>query len=88
VACSRPSQRLGAGLVSAGPPVLVWATVDAGRGLALITGRDVHTLVLQACPAARWSRSAKGWVITLAELADLCLSCQLAGVPYRERQAA
>lgn len=64
---------------------VIWATVDKSAGVALITGRNHDEYVRQIAPQSRWSRSGKGWVITLAQLRDLACLCTEERVIYRER---
>lgn len=66
---------------------IVWATVDEAAGLALITGKGHDDLVHQIAPNAPWSRSGRGWVLSLPELGDLCCLCQEEHVIFRERAA-
>ena len=66
---------------------IVWATVDEAAGIAVITGRNHDELVFQIAPRAPWSRSGRGWILSLPELGDLCCLCQEEHVLYRERVA-
>jgi hypothetical protein len=68
------------------PDAIVWATIDQQRGVALITGIDCDRYVLEIAPKAPWSRSGHGWVLTLAQVADLACLCDVERVPFRERK--
>lgn len=63
----------------------LWLYEDAGRGLALLRGRGVAD-VLDAAHVrdhACWSVAAKGYVLPLPAVADVCAVADVLGVPYR-----
>lgn len=64
---------------------IVWATVDQTAGVALITGKGHDELVHQIAPRAPWSRTGKGWIVSLPELGDLACLCEEEHAIYRER---
>ena len=66
---------------------IVWITVNNDAGIALITGRNHDGIVYEIAPKATWSKSGKGWVITLAEAVDLHSLAWSRGIVCWERQA-
>ena len=61
-----------------------WVYDDPARGLVLLRG-DVRDLLDQAgvLHRARWSVSAKGWVLSAADGADLLAVAEIDHRPYR-----
>lgn len=72
------------------PQSFVWATVDNGAGLVLLTGRGLLGALEEAGlgARARWSAGRRGYVIALTDFADFAAHLDLAHVPYRIRQGA
>lgn len=69
-----------------GTTTVVWATIDRTHGIALITGKGHDALVTEVAPQSKWSKSGRGWIISLQELSDLCSLCVVTGAVYRERE--
>lgn len=69
------------------PSTIIWAKVDISNSIALITGKSTEGVVFEVAPQARWSRSGRGWVVTLDQLADIATICDHRRIPYRERAA-
>lgn len=63
----------------------LWIYDDSSRGLALLRGRNVKSVLRSACAldVARWSVSGKGWVVPGDRIADVCAMADYEGVPYR-----
>lgn len=66
---------------------IIWATVDRARNMALITGKDYDPILREVVPQmdTRWSAAGHGYVVTLAELADLCSLASIMDAIWRER---
>lgn len=72
------------------PEAFLWVYDDPARGLALLRGLNVKS-VLEAAGAldvARWSVSGKGYVVPAAMVADVCAMADYANVPYRVKAVA
>jgi hypothetical protein len=65
---------------------IVWVLRDEARGICLVTGKGHDELVREIAPLARWSRSGRGWVISLSEAADLACVADISHAICRERQ--
>lgn len=62
----------------AAPQALLHVLEDPTRGLALIRGRGVRQVLIRAGKdaSARWSESAKGYVVDLTDLADVIAAAE------------
>ena len=70
------------------PPARLTVYEDAARGLALIRGKRVGWVldVAAVAQAARWSPSAKGFVVAVTVLPDVCAAADSQSVPYRVKR--
>ena len=61
-----------------------WVYTDKARDLCLIRGY-VRDLLADAdvLDRARWSPSARGWVLTDSDAAQLCVVAEMQDRPYR-----
>ena len=69
------------------PETFIWALTDHDRDAALLTGRGVGPLLHDAGIPKRWSESGHGYVVTMAELADVACFCTEEHIVFRERVA-
>jgi hypothetical protein len=67
------------------PESILHVTEDRERGMALVRGLNVRTVLEMTgvVERARWSVSAKGYVIPAADLADLAAMADYSNTPYR-----
>ena len=70
------------------PATVLHITEDTSRHLALVRGLNVrHVLELaNVLERARWSVSAGGYVVSSADLADVCAMAGYSNVPYRVKR--
>lgn len=69
------------------PPTFVWVTEDHASGLALVTGRFVGSALRRVgVTGAYWSRSGRGFVVPLAQVADLVAALEAERIPVRCRE--
>ena len=65
----------------------LWIHEDRSRGLALIRGNARPVLELaHLTDVARWSVTARGWVLPLDRVADFAVTADLNWVSYRVKQ--
>lgn len=67
---------------------ICWVTIDRKRGLALVTGKWHDLLVEQVVPdyRTRWTNAGHGYILSMAEVADLACVADIYFAIYRERE--
>jgi hypothetical protein len=70
------------------PDAFLWIHEDHARGLALIRGLNVKQVLVSTdvLDEARWSVAAKGYVVPLDALPNLCAQAECRGISYRIKQ--
>jgi hypothetical protein len=66
----------------------LWIYEDHDRGLALVRGLNVKQVLgsTDVLDEARWSVAAKGYVVPMAAVPNLCAEAECQGVFYRIKQ--
>lgn len=69
------------------PETLLHVVEDPSRGVALVRGLGVLPILESAGvePRARWSESARGWVVDVADLADVIAAADWARATVRTK---
>lgn len=67
------------------PDTFLWVYEDRARGLALVRGLNVKSVLESAAvlDVARWSTAGKGYVLPLEKIGDVAAMADYLNTPYR-----